>query len=65
MEEFWSSFEAGTLEPYYTSEELPKGEIDPYLKKIVGLNFLDFVDGPSQVKVLYLFTDDEGCSTCK
>jgi hypothetical protein len=65
IQQFYSAFEAGTLERHFSSEAIPSKDNDPYLKKVVGRTFKDFSEGPAPVKVLYLYSDNEGCSTCK
>ena len=50
---------------FYSSELIPTEDDDPYLRKIVGLTFKEFIDGPETVKVLFLYAESEGCSTCK
>jgi len=35
------------------------------LTKVVGRTYEDFLNKPAKIKVLFLFSDDEGCTTCK
>lgn len=63
--EFESAFKSGKLDRHYTSEDIPTESNDPYLEKIVGLTFQEFIEGEARIKVLYLYSDDEGCSNCQ
>ena len=63
--DFNDQFEAGTWPRFYTSEDIPKKSNDPSLTKVVGKTFQKFIEGPQPLKVIFLFSDAEGCSTCK
>lgn len=43
--DFYSSYQAGKLDRHYTSEDIPTESNDPYLEKIVGLTFQEFIEG--------------------
>ena len=60
---FYSKFERQELEPFLASEQ---PDPNPYLpcRMVVGSDLDQFLDEPTPVKVVFLYTKNEACEIC-
>lgn len=59
IEQFISDVINRSVEPIYPSEEVPTKQEDPWVEKVVGSNFMEFVNDPNHDVVMFFLGDDK------
>jgi hypothetical protein len=58
IEQFIGDVVGRKIQPIYPSEEIPTKQEDPWVEKVVGSNYMDFVRDPKHDVVMFYIGDD-------